>query len=85
MTDTNTIKNLRNEHGKLIWEISKILDVDRRTAKKYADEDINPVPKVKVKKSMMYTEKWGEIVSCWIEEDSRLPRKKMSSILIWSK
>lgn len=76
MTDINTIRNLRNAHGKSIREISRILDVDWRTAKKYADEDINPVPEVKVKKGMMYTEKWGEIVSCWIEEDSRLPRKK---------
>ena len=57
MTDINTIKNLRNAHGKSIREISRILGVDWRTAKKYADEDINPVPEVKVKKGMMYTEK----------------------------
>lgn len=58
MTDINTIRNLRNNHDKSINHIAKELDVNWRTAKKYADDDLLPQPKARKKTGMMYTEKW---------------------------
>lgn len=76
MTDINTIKNLRNNHDKSINEIANTLDINWRTAKKYADNAFLPEEKVTKKSGMMYDEKWGDIVSLWLEEDYRLPKKK---------
>lgn len=76
MTDINTIRNLRNNHDKSINHIRKELNVNWRTAKKYADQDFLPEPKVRTKTGMMYVEKWGEIVSCWLSEDAKLVKKK---------
>lgn len=37
MTDINTIRNLRNNHDQSIESIRKSLNINWRTAKKYAD------------------------------------------------
>lgn len=76
MTNINTIRNLRNNHDKSINHIRKELNVNWRTAKKYADSDCLPQPKVRRKTGMMYVEKWGEIVTVWLSEDAKLTRKK---------
>ena len=76
MTDINTIKHLRNNHDKSINTIAQTLNIDWRTAKKYADTPVLPQSKQQMKKGMMYDEKWGEIVSLWLEEDFRLSKKK---------
>jgi len=39
MSDINCIKNLRNNKGLSISQIQKIVGVNWRTAKKYADDD----------------------------------------------
>ena len=39
MTDINTIRNLRNNHDQSIESIRKSLNINWRTAKKYADKD----------------------------------------------
>ena len=75
MSDINCIKKLRNEKGLSISEIQRVMKINWRTAKKYADEDQIPQEKVFEKKGMMYEEKWGEIVSEWLFEDSKLKRK----------
>ncbi len=75
MSDINCIKKLRNEKGLSISEIQRIMKVNWRTAKKYADEDQLPQPKEYKKKGMMYEDKWGEIVSDWLFEDSKLKKK----------
>lgn len=75
MSDINCIKKLRNEKGLSISEIQRVMKINWRTAKKYADEDQLPQDKVFEKKGMMYEEKWGEIVSEWLFEDSKLKRK----------
>jgi transposase len=75
MSDINCIKHLRNNKGLSISKIQKTLKINWRTAKKYADEDQIPTTKVSPKKGMMYEEKWGEIVSDWLFEDSKLRRK----------
>lgn len=76
MSNINTIRNLRNNHDKSINHIAKELNVNWRTAKKYADEDFIPTVKSHKKSGMMYTEKWGSIVSLWLTEDAKLPKKK---------
>ena len=47
MTDINTIRNLRNNHDKSIQHIADELEINWRTAKKYADENLLPEPKVR--------------------------------------
>ena len=76
MTDINTIKNLRNNHDKSINEIATTLNINWRTAKKYGDGSVLPTTNLKKKSGMMYDEEWGDIVSLWLEEDYRLPKKK---------
>lgn len=81
MTDINTIKNLRNNHDKSINDIAQTLRINWRTAKKYADQPVWPKPIKQIKRGMMYDEKWGDIVSLWLEEDFRLPKKKRRTAL----
>lgn len=75
MSDINCIKHLRNKKGQSITKIKETLGINWRTAKKYADEDQLPKSKIKHSKGMMHTEKWGEIVSDWLFEDSKLKKK----------
>jgi len=79
MDNINTIKNLRNNHDKSINHIAKELTVNWRTAKKYADEEFVPEPRLRKKTGMMYVEKWGGIVALWLSEDAKLPKKKRRS------
>lgn len=76
MTDINTIKNLKNNHDKSIDHIRKELGVNWRTAKKYADGDYIPQKKTIEKSGMMYNEEWGDILTLWLSEDAKLPKKK---------
>jgi predicted transcriptional regulator len=57
MTDINTIRNLRNNHDKSINRIRKELNINWRTAKRYADTDLFPKETHKQKSGMMYVEK----------------------------
>lgn len=75
MSDINCIKFLRNNKGLSISKIQETLGINWRTAKKYADEDQLPKSNLKQKEGMMYTEKWGEIVSDWLVEDRKLKKK----------
>lgn len=75
MSDINCIKHLRNKKGLSITKIKETLGINWRTAKKYADEDQLPDSKIKQSNGMMYTDKWGEIVSDWLFEDSKLKKK----------
>lgn len=76
MDNINTIRNLREKHDKSINHIRKELNINWRTAKKYADQAQLPQPKISCKTGMMYTEKWGEIVTMWLLEDAKLAKKK---------
>ncbi|QVY61286.1 IS21 family transposase [Cytobacillus gottheilii] len=75
MSDINCIKHLRNKKGLSITKIKETLGINWRTAKKYADENQLPESKIKQPNGMMYTEKWGEIISDWLFEDSKLKKK----------
>ncbi|MDQ1002773.1 putative transcriptional regulator [Neobacillus niacini] len=75
MSDINCIKHLRNKKGLSITKIKETLGINWRTAKKYADENQLPESNIKQPTGMMYTEKWGEIISDWLFEDSKLKKK----------
>lgn len=49
MTDINTVKNLRNNHGHSVDTIRKELNINWRTAKKYADSDQLPLVNIAFK------------------------------------
>ncbi|MDF1508978.1 hypothetical protein PZE06_12435 [Robertmurraya sp. DFI.2.37] len=76
MSDINCIKHLRNNKGLPITKIQHTLNINWRTVKKYADEEQLPTTKISPKKGMMHDENWGEIVSDWLFEDSKLRRKE---------
>jgi transposase len=75
MSDIKCIKHLREVKDKSISEIQRTLNINWRTAKKYADGDILPKSNIKEKTGMMYESEWGEILACWCHEDSKLRKK----------
>lgn len=75
MSDINCIKLLRNNKGLSITKIQELLKINWRTAKKYADGEQLPKEMTPKKKGLMYEGKWGEIVSDWLVEDSKMKRK----------
>jgi len=75
MSDINCIKHLRNEKGLAIDKIASTLNINWRTAKKYADENEHPPSIIKPRKGMMYEEKWGMMVSDWLFEDEKEKKK----------
>ncbi|RKJ59952.1 IS21 family transposase [Butyricicoccus sp. 1XD8-22] len=75
MSEVNCIKTLRNEKGLSISAVATAMKVNWRTAKKYGDGEQLPQEKLYIKKGMMYEEKWGEIVSDWLEEDLKVKKK----------
>lgn len=83
MSNIKTIRNLRNNHDKSIQHISKELNINWRTAKKYADRTQFPQKKKIKKRGMMYEGKWGDIVSLWLSEDARLTKKKRRTNLAY--
>lgn len=76
MSDIHCIRTLRNQKDLSISTIAKTLDINWRTAKKYADESIEEKSIIKPKTGMMYKEKWGLMVSDWLLEDRRETAKK---------
>lgn len=75
MPEINYIKHLRENEDLSIAAIAKKLEIDWRMAKKYADGEVPLPPIVKKRRGMMYTEKYGQIVDIWLEEDM-LEKKK---------
>ncbi|MFD1708335.1 hypothetical protein ACFSCZ_16590 [Siminovitchia sediminis] len=56
MSEINCIKLLMNQKSFSINKIAKILGINWRTAKKYADDDQVPQENVQKKSGMMYEE-----------------------------
>lgn len=75
MSEQHYIKHLRNNKSYCVNKIAKTMDLNWRTAKSFADTEQLPNEKTKVKDGMMYKEKWGEIVSDWLEEDRKMKKK----------
>ncbi|HDR8111918.1 TPA: IS21 family transposase [Bacillus cereus] len=76
MPEINYIKHLRENEDLTITEISRKLGCNWRTAKKYADGDIEIGSLPKIKTGMMYEEVYVEIVDCWLTEDTKLKKKQ---------
>ncbi|ESU31663.1 transposase [Bacillus sp. 17376] len=76
MSEVNCIKVLRNQKSLSINAIHKMLGINWRTAKKYADGEDLPEEKVVKKEGMMHEEQWGEIVADWLWEDEKLKKKQ---------
>jgi len=75
MAEIQYIKHLREKEGKNIREIADTLNINWRTAKKYADcEDFNLPPKRKRRRPVMGP--YEDIVDTWLLGDKRLPRKQ---------
>jgi len=77
MTQIKYIKHLREQEGKTIQAIADTLDINWRTAKKYADcEDFNiPQPR-KRKRQRTIMDPYEDIIDTWILEDKNLPCKQ---------
>ena len=77
MAEIKYIKHLREKKGESIQAISDILDIDWRTAKKYADcDDFNLVVTQKRKRSRPVMGPYETIVDAWLLADRKLPRKQ---------
>lgn len=76
MTQVDYIKHLRNNEGASISEITRRLKCDWKTAKKYADGDINLQERGKRERKKPVMEGFEEYLKDWLLEDSRMPRKQ---------
>jgi transposase len=75
MDQIKYIKHLRELEGKSIQAIADTLDIDWRTAKKYADcEDFNLPPRRKRHKPMM--DPYETTIDMWLLEDRNMPKKQ---------
>ena len=75
MDQIRYIKHLRDREGKSIQAIADTLDIDWRTAKKYADcEDFNLPPRRKSRKPVM--DPYETIIDTWLLEDMNMPKKQ---------
>ncbi|MFL0248766.1 IS21 family transposase [Candidatus Clostridium stratigraminis] len=70
------IKYLREFEGLNISEIKERLDVNWRTAKKYADKDDWNEPVMKTERKSPVMDSYKEIVDTWLSEDRLVPRKQ---------
>lgn len=70
------IRFLREVEGCSIQEIAERVQVNWRTAKKYADRDDWNEPVCKRKGRHPVLGPYLEIIDTWLEDDERLPRKQ---------
>ena len=75
LTQINYIKHLRDEEGKTITDIADKLEISWRTAKKYADGEVNAKDRPKQRRKRRVMGPYTEIVDSWLEEDRLLPKK----------
>lgn len=76
MPQQQYIKFLREFEGLNISEIAKTMDINWRTAKKYADQDNWNLTLAKHNRVGPVMEPYREIVDTWLEEDRLLPKKQ---------
>ena len=77
MAQIKYIKHLREKESKSIQAIADILDINWRTAKKYADcEDFNITLPRKRKRRRTVMGPYEDIVDTWLLEDKNLPCKQ---------
>ncbi|SDM51842.1 hypothetical protein SAMN04488692_1496, partial [Halarsenatibacter silvermanii] len=71
MSQINYIRRLREKEGCSISEIAERVDINWRTAKKYADGDIELQKEGKQTRSKPVMGPYISILEAWIEEDFR--------------
>ncbi len=76
MTQINYIKRLRDKKGKNITDIADKLEISWRTAKKYADRNVDTEDHPKQKRIRPVMGPYTEIVDAWLEEDMKAPKKQ---------
>ena len=76
MSQINYIKRLREKEGCSISEIAERVDINWRTAKKYADGDIDLQNEGRQTRSKPVMGPYLSILEAWIEEDFRAPKKQ---------
>jgi transposase len=77
MAQIEYIKHLREQEGKTIQAIADTLDINWRTAKKYADcEDFNISLPRKRKRRRTVMDPYEDIIDTWLLEDKNLPCKQ---------
>lgn len=76
MPQQQYIKFLREVEGLSISEISETMNIDWRTAKKYADRDNWNQILARRNRVRPVMEDYQEIVDTWLEEDRLLPKKQ---------
>jgi len=76
MSQINYIKRLREKDGKSITDIADTLEISWRTAKKYADGDLNLEEGPKQRRERPVMGPYTEIVDAWLAEDMKAPKKQ---------
>ncbi len=76
MTQINYIKFLREKEDLSITEIASKLEINWRTAKKYAEENFDTENKVKQKRDKPVMGPYFNLIRAWLEEDLRMPKKQ---------
>ena len=76
VTQVDYIKHLRENEDASISEIAFRLQCDWKTAKKYADGDINLQERGKRTRKKTVMEGFDEYLKDWLLEDRRVPRSQ---------
>lgn len=76
VTQIDYIKHLRENEGCSISEIAKRLEINWRTAKKYADGNIEIQNKPKQQRKKPVMGPYLNLIEAWLEEDLRMPKKQ---------
>lgn len=70
------IRYLRDNEGTSISEIASRVKCDWKTAKKYADEDVNLQQRSRRSRKKTVMEGFVEYLEDWLEEDQQMPKKQ---------
>ena len=76
MSQINYIKRLREKEGCSISEIAKRLKINWRTAKKYADGEVEVQKLAKQQREKPVMGPYLSLIEAWLEEDLRMPKKQ---------
>jgi len=76
VTQIDYIKHLREIEGASVNEIATRIECSWKTAKKYADSNIDLQMKYKQKRRRRVMEGYEEWIEAWLEEDQRMPKKQ---------
>jgi len=76
MSQINYIKRLREKEGCSISEIARRLKINWRTAKKYADGEVEVQKLAKQQREKPVMGPYLFLIEAWLKEDLRMPRKQ---------